>query len=384
MTVILLIACLLHYPNLHAQEVTLLFAGDAMQHQSQIDAAFRNNQYDYTSYFQYIKNEVSSADLAVVNLEVTLAGTPFKGYPQFSAPDEYASALKAAGFDVFLNANNHIVDRGNKGIIRTLSVLDSLDVDHTGTFRNKEEREQMYPLILKRKNIRFALLNYTYGTNGFKPSPPVLVNYIDREQIRIDIQKAKDLNVDLIIANMHWGEEYKLLPNKTQKDLANFMIQEGVDLIIGAHPHVIQPSEMLTDSTGNITNIIVYSLGNMVSGMTAPNTNGGQMVKVIVEKQAGKVQIKSAGYTLIYRHKAQEGGKPNFTIVPVNLAEKVDLSDAAEIELNTDAYLEMKAFADKFRKLLDPYNQGIKEYRIKSFNTEKDKFMKFLPLKFVK
>ncbi|GHT09283.1 capsular polysaccharide biosynthesis protein [Bacteroidia bacterium] len=346
-----------------AQEVTLLFAGDAMQHQSQIDNAFRNNTYDYTTYFQYIKNEVSSADLAIVNLEVTLAGKPYKGYPQFSAPDEYASALKEAGFDVFLNANNHIVDRGNQGIIRTLSVLDSLDVDHTGVFRNKEEREQIYPLMLERENMHFAFLNYTYGTNGLNVLPPVLVNYIDKEQILEDIQKAKNLNADLIIANMHWGVEYKLMPNKIQKDLADFLIKEGVDLVVGAHPHVVQPSEVLTDSTGNISHVIVYSLGNMISGMTAPNTNGGQMVKVIVEKQDGKIQIKSAEYTLIYSHKAKEKGKLNYTIVPVGPAEKNDSEEKAEIELDTNTYLKMKQFAKNARAVLDKNNKGVPEYK---------------------
>jgi poly-gamma-glutamate synthesis protein (capsule biosynthesis protein) len=348
-----------------AQEVTLLFAGDAMQHQSQIDNALRNGAYDYSSYFQYISNEVSSADLAIVNLEVTLAGKPYKGYPQFSAPDEYALALKEAGFDVFLNANNHIVDRSNQGILRTLSALDSMEMAHTGVFRDKEEREQVYPLLIEKEGICFAILNYTYGTNGFYASPPVQVNYIDTIQIRKDVQKAKDWNADFIIANMHWGLEYKLIQNKTQEKLAKLLVDEGVDLIIGAHPHVVQPSEVITDSADCITNVIVYSLGNLVSGMVAPNTEGGQMVKVILEKEDGKIQIKSAVYTLIYRHKERNGkNKTDFTIIPVSLAEEM------LIELDSASRLKMNQFAKNARAVLDKHNTGVLEYKPASPSNE--------------
>jgi poly-gamma-glutamate synthesis protein (capsule biosynthesis protein) len=335
----------------------LLFAGDAMQHQSQIDNALRNGAYDYSSYFQYISHEVSSADLAIVNLEVTLAGKPYKGYPQFSAPDEYAMALKDAGFDVFLNANNHIVDRSNQGILRTLSALDSMEMVHTGVFKDKEERNQVYPLMIEKEGICFAILNCTYGTNGFYASPPVQVNYIDTVQIRKDVQKAKDLNADFIIANMHWGLEYKLIQNKTQEKLAEFLVNEGVDLIIGAHPHVVQPSKVISDSTGCITNVIVYSLGNLVSGMVAPNTEGGQMVKVILEKEDGKVRIQSAAYTLIYRHKEKKGNKTDHTVIPVSLVEET------VIELDSASRLKMNQFAKNARAVLDKHNVGVPEYK---------------------
>jgi poly-gamma-glutamate synthesis protein (capsule biosynthesis protein) len=350
------------HDNAFSQKLTLLFAGDAMQHQSQINSAFRNGKYDYSSCFQYIKDEVSAADLAVVNLEVTLAGKPYKGYPQFSAPDEYARALKEAGFDLFLNANNHIADRGNAGILRTLSALDSMEILHTGVFRDMEDRRQNYPLLIEKEGICLAFLNCTYGTNGIKVSPPVCVNYIDKVQIKEDIQKAKDLNVDLIIATMHWGVEYQLKQNKEQKALADFLIEEGVDLIIGAHPHVIQPSQAITDSTGQITNVIIYSLGNLVSGMIAPNTEGGQMVKVTLEKINGKMYIQSAGYTLLYRHKTKGGKKTEYTVIPVGLAEKNSPGDTC-IVMDTVSYRKMTQFARNARAVLNKHKQNIPEYK---------------------
>ncbi|MDR1682164.1 MAG: CapA family protein, partial [Candidatus Symbiothrix sp.] len=190
---VMTILFLFSYVNIiQSQEITLLFAGDAMQHQKQLDAAYRNGKYDYSSYFRYIQPEIEAADLAIVNLETTLGGKPYKGYPMFSSPDAFAETLKTAGFDVFLNANNHILDRFSKGVNRTLNVLDSLEVQHTGVFRDSLERENHYPLMIYQKGFRIALLNYTYATNGIEAKPPVTVNYIDTIQIYNDIQKAKN------------------------------------------------------------------------------------------------------------------------------------------------------------------------------------------------
>jgi len=366
-----------------AQQVTLLFAGDAMQHQSQLDNAYRNGKYDYSSYFRYLRNELAAADLAVVNLEVTLGGTPYRGYPQFSAPDEYAYSLKEAGFSVFLNANNHIVDRGNQGLLRTLNVLESMQVEHTGVFRNIEERESSYPLMLEREGIRFAILNYTYGTNGYTALPPLCVNYIDKEQIHQDVQKAMSLNADMIIAAMHWGDEYKLIQNREQEDLANFLVNEGVDLIIGSHPHVVQPTQLITNFRNGKSHLVVFSLGNFVSGMVAPNTYGGQMVKVVVEKQDfGLIRIKSAEYALVYRHKERKGNKTDFTLVPVSLAETSDTIPPL-IELDAASYQKMMEFTGSARKLFDRRNIGINEYRVRtSPPPEKNNYLKFMPPKF--
>ncbi|MDR2495800.1 MAG: CapA family protein [Tannerellaceae bacterium] len=346
--------------------VTLLFAGDAMQHQSQLDNASRNGAYDYSSYFKHIRSEISAADIAVVNLELTLGGPPFRGYPQFSAPDAFASALKEAGFNVFLNANNHILDRGNRGLIRTLDVLDSLLITHTGVFRSEDERQLLSPLMFAWNNVRFAILNYTYGTNGIAPEQPVAVNYIDPRQIRADVRKARSLNADIIIANIHWGDEYSLLQNVRQDELADFMINEGIDIIMGSHPHVVQPSRTITDYRGDITGVVVYSLGNFVSGMTAPNTYGGQLVRIRVEKEPfRRARISSAEYALVYVHREPAGGKVDFVLLPVSMAERSEdpQAGAPAIALGQEAYKRMMRFTDTARELFNRYNTGFAEYR---------------------
>jgi Putative enzyme of poly-gamma-glutamate biosynthesis (capsule formation) len=356
-----------HFPAIipeSPKEVTLLFAGDAMQHQSQLDNAFRNGKYDYSSYFQYVKQEISSADVAVVNLEVTLGGKPYKGYPMFSAPDEYAVALKEAGFDVFLTANNHCLDRHSKGLERTIDVLDSLQVRYTGTFKNEEERARFYPMMLTKNDIRMAFLNYTYDTNGLEVKAPNVVNYIDTNVIKKDIQRAKELDPDIIIANMHWGDEYKLVQNKEQERLARLLAREGADLIIGSHPHVVQPSKVVRDSTGNISRVIVYSLGNFISGMKTPNTVGGQLIKIKLTKDAYKTRINSCSYSLVYVYKKEKEGKTDFTLVPVSRADKRDsLAIHPLIELPPAAYDPMIKFTDTSRKLFEKYNEGVEEYR---------------------
>jgi poly-gamma-glutamate synthesis protein (capsule biosynthesis protein) len=373
-----------HTGSLSAQRLTLLFAGDAMQHQSQINQAYRNGEYDYSSYFKHITPEITQADIAVVNLEVTLGGKPYKGYPIFRAPDEYAFALKDAGFDVFLTANNHILDRSSKGLHRTLDMLDSMDVAHTGVFRNAEEREEVYPLIIDKKGIRIAFLNYTYGTNGIKPIPPDYVNYIDEPQIQQDIQKAKKQNADVIIANMHWGQEYKLIQNKNQEAIAQFLMEEGVDIVMGSHPHVVQPSKAITDSTGNISHLVIYSLGNLVSAMTLSNSTGGQLIKIVLDKKKDKTVLFSCEYALHYTEKKKNGSKVDFSIIPVLSAEYTEgpLSNAPTIELDPVNKKNMMIFAKNARTVFNKYNEEVPEYEIATVDSSSGILTKFLPSKF--
>ena len=169
-------------PAVPATEVSLLFAGDAMQHKAQIQSAKQGEAYDYSPCFADITHEIASADYAVVNLESPIGGQPYTGYPCFSAPDEFPIALQNAGFDLFLTANNHCLDRYTRGAIRTLHILDSIGADHIGTYDSKDSFERFYPFITSIKGIRIAFLNYTYGTNGFTPHSPLIVNYIDEEK----------------------------------------------------------------------------------------------------------------------------------------------------------------------------------------------------------
>ena len=252
--------------------LTLLFAGDFMQHQTQIDAAKTKDGYDYSDCFKHLKDEISSADIAIGNLEVTLGGKPYTGYPAFSAPDEFLYALHDAGFDIMLTANNHCLDRGQKGLERTIAILDSMDIPYAGTYINDEERSAKYPLLIEENDIRVVLLNYTYGTNGIEVREPNVVNFIDKAVMATDIEKAKEMNPDAIIACMHWGEEYVQLPSKEQIQLAEWLLSQGVDHIIGSHPHVVHPVELRTDSLNNKQNIFLSSFGHFISTISSINT----------------------------------------------------------------------------------------------------------------
>lgn len=331
-------------------KVSMLFAGDAMQHKSQLeDAAKADGSYDYSQYFQEVAKYNKAVDLAIVNLEVTLAGKPYTGYPAFGAPDEFAVALKEAGFDMFVTANNHAADRRKLGIERTVDVLNSLDIIHTGTFKDSLEREIYYPLMLLQDGIRIAMLNYTYGTNGIPVTAPNIVNIIDTVQIKKDIADAKKLGAHIIVANMHWGEEYILKQNKTQERLANFLIDNGVRLVIGNHPHVVQPVDIRRKGD-RIESIIVYSLGNYVSGMRTVNTSGGMTVRIDLSKEPGEpVSIDFFDYSLVWTHKPKvKGVYSNFRLLPVEEYE----NESGKSILGTD-YTEMESFAKAARTAIE-------------------------------
>jgi len=331
-------------------KVRLLFAGDAMQHKEQIVSAKQNGGYDYSTYFPLIKNQIEEADIAIVNLEVTLGGKPYSGYPAFSAPDEFAESLKTAGFDIFLTANNHCLDKGKKGLERTILMLDSMRVRHLGTYTDKKSRNFRYPMMLKKNGIRIALLNYTYGTNGIEPQSPNIVNYIDRNRIKKDIRMAKCMYADVIIANMHWGQEYKLYPDKEQKDLSRFLIDNGVNIIIGSHPHVVQPIDIRMEND-TIKQVIVYSLGNLVSNMSAANTDGGMMVTLDISKDKdGEVHIDDLSYSLVWVDKPVLNGKKVYRLIPVSdYEEKVK----GEAFLGKGAYLMMMKFSKKAKDVIE-------------------------------
>lgn len=341
------------------QRVTLLFAGDLMQHKAQIDAARTDSgTYDYTPCFAHVRQQIQAADLAIGNLEVTLGGRPYAGYPAFSAPDEYLTAIHDTGFDVLLLANNHCLDRGNQGLVRTLNVLDSLNIPSLGTYRDSLDRKQRYPLLLTVKGIRIALLNYTYGTNGLQPRHPSLVNYINHKQMLQDIHTAQAWRPDVLIACIHWGQEYQMLPNHAQCELADWLFEQGVDHIIGSHPHVLQPMELRTDTLRRKQHILAYSLGNFISNMSARGTDGGAILTLTLEKVQpvhtlrSSTRVADCTYSLVWTGRPALTGKQNFELYPVTLP-----TDS----LSSSACNRLKIFTKEARGLLNSHNKGIKE-----------------------
>ncbi len=316
-----------------SHRLKLVFVGDIMQHGDQIRSAFdkKSGQFDYEPCFRYISPILEEADFAIGNLELTLNDKNlYSGFPRFRTPDAMAGYLKAAGFDLMVTANNHSNDNDRYGLVHTLDVLDSVGMLYTGTFRDTVERTKTCPLIFEKKldvvDFRIALINYTYGTNGIPTQAPSFVNEIDTMLMRKDIEQAKAAGVDMVIAFMHWGGEYQLNEHRSQRQLTEWLWQNGVDLVIGAHPHVIQPIKTDTiynaDSSQFRTVLAAYSLGNFISNQFRPNTDIGLMfeIELVKNSNSNKTTLGKHSYIpvwrYIYNHKKVPVDQWVHTLVP--------------------------------------------------------------------
>lgn len=264
-------------PYLLPRVARLLFAGDVMQHLPQVYAARRpDGSFDYTPVFESVTPYFAAADLVAVNLETTLtASGNYTGYPCFRSPLPLAGALRKAGVDVCALANNHCCDGGAIGIRTTVAELDRVGIRHTGVFADSVSRRSDHPLFLEVNGIRFALLNYTYSTNGIPAPDGMTVNGIDTVAMRCDLASAR-AGADCTVVMIHWGDEYVPQPSDSQRRLATFLRRNGADLIVGSHPHIVQPWE--ADAAG----AVFYSLGNFVSNQRRRYCDGGLMARVEV------------------------------------------------------------------------------------------------------
>ena len=308
-------------PAPKAEEITLLFVGDAMQHQAQLDQAKirggASGRYDYSQCFDLIAPEIQEADYAVVNLEVPLGGGPvYRGYPCFSAPDSFAESLRDAGFDLFLTSNNHCLDSGMKAARRTLSALDSIGVDHIGTYHDATRRLEQVPFVKDINGFKIGFLNYTYGTNGIEPRDGMEVALIDRERMAKEIAATREAGAEIVVVTVHWGVEYVLTQNKNQESLAKFLLDQGTDLVIGGHPHVIQPMMTVDNEKTGKKSLVVYSLGNFISNMKTADTRGGALVRAVIGRDSeGKPVFKEANYDTFLSAKPT-GKSDNYRVIP--------------------------------------------------------------------
>ena len=332
--------------------LSLLIAGDLMQHGPQIKAALRpDGSYNYEECFARVKPEIERADVAIANFEVTLAGKPYSGYPQFSSPDDYLRAAINAGFDILLTANNHCLDNRRRGLERTIMMMDSLRIPHLGTYVDSLARERQYPYLLEQNGLRVVLLNFTYGTNGIPLEKPNVVNLMDTTEILKDIIKAKNMQPDAIIAIPHWGIEYQTLPSEQQKNMADWLILHGVNHVIGGHPHVAQPLEL----RNNGQNLIAWSLGNVISNQSKPNTYGGYMVRLDLTKRDSITTLSDCNYMLYWVSRPHDNAfKHQYRILPVD--EPDSLLTATERQRRN-------AIRTAMRNLMKKHNKGgIKEH----------------------
>lgn len=332
----------------------LLFIGDIMGHKEQIWSAEDREKhiYNYDTVFTYIKQVIEEADIAIANLELTLAGPPYTGYPGFNSPAALAAACKNAGIDCMVTASNHAADRRTSGINKTIHILDSLGIAHTGTFTKLSEKEKEYPLIIEKNGIKIALLNYTYGTNGITIKEPALINTIDRIAIEKDLEKASGKKPDIIIVFLHWGKEYVKVPAESQNDLADYLFENGADLVIGSHPHVLQKMIRTKESSGGRGQVVFYSLGNFISNQQKDGTGGGALARIEIRKDGTEVKITDADYYLTWVYTPIEKYRKRFFVIPCS-----EYENKAYFFSDSVQYARMKKFMKDSRSLL--YNQNV-------------------------
>lgn len=317
-------------------QVTLLAVGDNLIHIEVVESGQQiDGSYNYDHLYDNVIEEISAADIAIINQETILGGSdfPYSGYPAFNSPTEIGDSIIKAGFDVVLHATNHTLDKKLPGVLNTFAFWKQYPhIKVLGINETKDEQEEID--IIEKNNIKIAMLNYSYGLNGYKmPSDmPYLVNMLDYDQMEKDINKAKEI-ADFIIVFPHWGTEYVYEAVKTQKDLAKFYFDNGVDLVIGAHPHVLEPVEWM--KSDNHEMLIYYSLGNFLSYQKEAARMLGGIADITIVKNEEDTYISDAGITAIVTHYEHGPSDYNYGIYKLvdytpELASKHGVSDLAK------------------------------------------------------
>ena len=291
--------------------VTIRAVGDVMMHEAQLDAAARPGEgYDFSAQYADIAPSLMAADYVIANLETTVglySDHPYSGFPRFNAPPELLTALQEAGVDFVTMANNHILDRFYDGMLRTMDNVEAAGLAYGGTNRSKEE--QLEPNIVEVNGVSLGMLCYTDYTNGLeKRSDPKAresgVNYIEDADFAAEAKKLREAGADAIIAYMHWGREYRREANDEQRAVTDRLLAAGVDVILGSHPHVVQPAGMrevtLADGTKHEA-LVAYSLGNFNSAMTDEYTDSGIILEfTLVEQEEGGFAVENIGFVPTY------------------------------------------------------------------------------------
>ena len=346
--------------------VRIRATGDIMFHPSQLDGAYdyTTDTYDFENSFKAIRDIIREADISIANFEGTTAGNEiyaYQGYPLFNAPDEALDAIKNAGFDILSTANNHSLDTRKAGIIRTIEQIKARGMEPIGTFAEKPE---IRVLIKDVKGIKFAFLAYTEMVNGLESvlAPEdldAMVNIIDETKMKEDIAYAKDNNADVIIAFLHWGDEYSRVQAQRQEILADMLFRSGVDIILGSHPHVIQPTQTL-DYDGK-TKFVAYSMGNFISnqrvetlvpyGLTehvSKYTEDGIIIDIEIEKKGStkEVSIENINYIPLWVYKGvKENGTAEHVVYPI-----MDYIESAELDEDSKARMS-RSYADTMAQM---------------------------------
>ncbi|MCI8655730.1 MAG: CapA family protein [Clostridia bacterium] len=340
--------------------INMSVIGDIMCHDTQYKDAYNSStkEYDFSYVFSDVEYYLQTADITVGNLETTFAGKEvgYSNYPTFNTPEALAYNLKKLGIDVLSTANNHSMDKGYKGLVSTLNFLDDAGITHTGTYASEEAQNEI--LIQNVKGIKIAFLSFTYGTNGIRiPSgKEYCINLIDKNLIKKQIELAQEKQPDLICVFMHWGDEYHIKQNSTQEDLADFLFENGVDVILGGHPHVLEPMEKrtLTLPDGSTKDgFLIYSLGNFVSGQKDEDTKTSAILNLTFTKngETGKMSIDSAKYTPVYMYKSASSQTQRFKLL-VTEKSIADYESGTNTSIGITTYNNLKNALKSTRKIL--------------------------------
>lgn len=343
------------FNSIENSSITLNVVGDIMAHNPQLQAQHdkSTNTYSFDNNFKYVKNYMEKADLSIANLETTLAGptTPYTSYPTFNTPDALIDSLKYAGVDILSTINNHSFDKGDLGFERTLSIAKEKGFDTVGTVEDVGEKNYIIKDI---NNIKLGITSFSYGEiknntkylNGIKISDKSKdkMNIFDMtsvdnafDTINNTLKNIKDTDMKILI--IHWGNEYQRSPSEFQKRLAQKLSNSGVDIIIGSHPHVVQPAEIIKSSNGENETLVIYSLGNFISNqrkelLGSPFTEDGLMAEIEITKDFNnkKTFISKANFIPTWVNKYHNGSKYVYEIIPI--ADKNELSNIDNLPIN--------------------------------------------------
>ena len=337
--------------------ITMSIIGDIMCHNTQYMDAYSEatKSYDFSYVFENIKDYTLNADITVGNLETTFAGKArgYSSYPTFNTPEILGQNLKDIGLDVLCTANNHSLDKGYNGLVSTIDELDKLGLDHTGTY-SSEESSKNY-LIKDVNGIKIGFLAYTYGTNGI-PVPSgknYCINLISDNKILSDLTALKSLNPDIIAVFMHWGQEYVQKPVAEQERLANLLFENGTDIIIGSHPHVLEKMEKrsITLPDGKTKDgFVIYSLGNFISGQVKEYTKQSIILNLKLTKHGedSSITIDEATYTPIYMYKGTSGKKYKL----LDIEKEIESFNNGTSKINKTTYSTIQKELDHIYKIV--------------------------------
>lgn len=339
---------------------SLAAIGDVMCHNTQYMDAYNSStdSYDFSYVFEDIETYIQSADISIGSLETTFAGKDrgYSNYPTFNSPEQLAYDLSEMGLDVLSTAGNHALDKGFSGLSNTLDVLDDANISHSGTYRTQEDRDSV--LIKDVNGVKVAILSYTYGTNGI-PVPSdkeFCVNLIDKDLIKKDIENAKSQNADVIISCMHWGIEYQTTPNDEQEDLADFLFENGVDIILGNHPHVLQPMEKrsVTLADGTVKDcFVVYALGNFICDQNSENTRNSIILNLDITKNAdGKISIDKVDYVPIYMYKNSNSSIRKMKLLDIEKSIS-DYENGVDTSISSSTYNLLKDELENIKEIIE-------------------------------